>query len=142
MLYVFALPGRAPVRDQQLPPLNVLTASTQGQPPSYTAAQANRGSKAYETHCLMCHGPEMKGSFVGPALRGEFFLRRWGGKPLGELYAFTHKSMPLQAPGSLDGSTLDDIFAYWAQANGYSPSEREFAHDSEAIGTMRIRRPE
>jgi PQQ-dependent dehydrogenase (methanol/ethanol family) len=138
VLYVFALHGRSPVRDQQLPAADTLAASLPGQAPSYTVAQANRGSKAYETHCLMCHGPDMKGTFVGPALQGEFFMRRWSGKSLGELYASIHKSMPLQAPGSLDGRTVDDILAYWAQLNGYAAAERELAHDSEAMGVMRI----
>ena len=142
MLYVFALPGRAPLRDQQLPPADAPIVQSSGQQPSYTTEQANRGAKAYETHCLMCHGPGLKGTFVGPALSGGFFMRRWGGKPLGELFAFIHKSMPLQAPGSLDGATIDDILAYWAQVNGYAASDLELAHDSEAMGTTRIRQPE
>jgi alcohol dehydrogenase (cytochrome c) len=142
MLYVFALPGHSPARDQRLPAVGEVIASSQGQPPSYTSAQANRGSAAYASHCLMCHGPEMKGTYVGPALRGGFFMRRWGGKPLSELYSFTHTSMPLQAPGSLDGRTVDDILAYWAQLNGYAASGRELEHESESMGEMRIRRPE
>ena len=86
----------------------------------------------------MCHGPEMKGTFVGPAMRGTYFMRRWGNRPLGDLFGFIHKSMPMQAPGSLDGKTVDDILAYWAKLNGYATSGAELDHESEETAAMRI----
>jgi alcohol dehydrogenase (cytochrome c) len=60
VLYVFALPNSVPPRDQRVPEPGV-AAVPGSAAPSYTPAQAERGVAAYATHCLMCHGPEMKG---------------------------------------------------------------------------------
>jgi hypothetical protein len=140
VLYVFALPNSVPPRDQRVPEPGV-AAVPGSAAPSYTPAQAERGVAAYATHCLMCHGPEMKGTFLGPALRGDFFLRRWGGKPLGDLFDMMSKSMPLQAPGSLDEGTVADILAYWAQLNGYQSSGLEVMHEAAELDRFRIQLP-
>ncbi|HEX5649698.1 MAG TPA: PQQ-binding-like beta-propeller repeat protein [Steroidobacteraceae bacterium] len=137
MLYVFALPGSSPARDQRLPAARAVAAEP-GRAPHYTPSQADRGATVYAEKCLMCHGPEMKGTFVGPALRGAFFMRRWGNRPLGDLFSFIHKSMPMQAPGSLDGNAVDEILAYWARLNGYAATDVELDHKSAEMGVMRI----
>jgi hypothetical protein len=44
----------------------------------------------------------------------------------------------MQAPGSLDGTTVDDILAYWARLIGYAPSGAELDHQSAEMAAMRI----
>jgi alcohol dehydrogenase (cytochrome c) len=139
VLYVFALPENAPARDQTLPAPD--TTVDDGAVPTFRIAQAKSGAAAYEAHCLMCHGEDMQGTSLGPALRGHFFLRRWGGRPLADLFTMMSDTMPLQAPDSLDKSTIADILAYWAQLNGYSASDKEMAEGAATLSGYTIRLP-
>src|SRR5438067_13427241 len=44
---------------------------------TYTAAQAERGQKAYSANCAGCHQSDLGGKGEVPALRGDNFMERW-----------------------------------------------------------------
>jgi S-disulfanyl-L-cysteine oxidoreductase SoxD len=88
----------------------------------YTAAQAERGHVAYETHCIGCHeGQEAD----GPELTGKVFLDRWREDRLAPLFTFIRTTMPGNRPGSLDDRTYADIVAFVLEANGLPAGQRE-----------------
>ncbi len=74
--------------------------SLQGQaatPPTYTSAQADRGKAIYTESCNSCHGPSLRGGaneFAAPPLAGPFFLEKWGGRPIEELFRYAADNMP------------------------------------------------
>ncbi|MEM9530135.1 MAG: PQQ-binding-like beta-propeller repeat protein [Pseudomonadota bacterium] len=90
----------------------------------YTQEQAAAGRERYVTDCAVCHGVELGGAEGGNALLGAAFLRRWQGRPVGELIALTRDSMPVSAPGSLSASEAADLVAYLLNRNGFAPGER------------------
>src|SRR6185369_1911528 len=60
--------------------------------PAFTAAQADAGRAAYAQQCAACHGEALQGGQFGPTLKGKTFQNKWGGAPLGELYAYIRRS--------------------------------------------------
>ena len=52
---------------------------------AYTAAQAERGQKAFTANCAGCHQADLGGKGEIPALKGDGFMERWhdySAKPL------------------------------------------------------------
>ena len=45
---------------------------------SYTQAQADAGQQTYEQRCASCHGFNLEGFELAPALIGNLFTRRFG----------------------------------------------------------------
>ena len=88
----------------------------------YTAAQAARGSKVYETQCATCHR-EQNG--VAPVLAGERFTRTFGDATLESLFTTIKTTMPRTAPGSLTDSDYVDIVAHLLRANSYPDGMNE-----------------
>ena len=78
----------------------------------YTTAQAERGKKFYAENCSFCHGDDLKGSDVIPALTGDAFLKVYTAKPIAELYTKINSSMPATAPGSMTPAQTADVIAY------------------------------
>lgn len=83
----------------------------------FTADQAQRGKRAYEASCAVCHHISLLGEQYAPALKGPAFLRSWGGQSVGDLYTFVHERMPLGSPGSLSDQQYIDIVAYILSQN-------------------------
>ena len=104
--------------------------------PQFTAAQAEVGAAAYAQQCAACHGPEAGGASMGPPLRGGEFLMRWGGAPLGDLFAYMHSSMPPGAPGSLPRESYASILAYLMQQNGAEAGGAELPADEMQLAQM------
>lgn len=84
----------------------------------YTQDQATRGHQLFNNFCAQCHRPDLTGA-AGPALIGDAFLKKWGNKPLGDLFTFEHANMPATNPGSLPEDTVWTITAYILQKNGF-----------------------
>ena len=88
----------------------------------YTAAQAARGAKVFETQCSTCHR-EQNG--VAPVLEGERFTRAFGDATLESLFTTIKTTMPRTAPASLPDSDYVDIVAHLLRANSYPDGMNE-----------------
>jgi S-disulfanyl-L-cysteine oxidoreductase SoxD len=95
----------------------------------FTQAQAERGHQLFNNYCAECHRPDLTGA-AGPALVGTPFLQHWGGQPVATLFAFEHKSMPANEPGSLAPDKIWDITAYILSRNGLKSGNSELAATS------------
>jgi alcohol dehydrogenase (cytochrome c) len=86
----------------------------------YTAAQSESGRRIYAVRqCVSCHGANLKGTAVGPALVGEEFLSTWRGDTLGALSSCMQDTMPPGAAGRLTAAEYRDLVAAVLQANGF-----------------------
>jgi S-disulfanyl-L-cysteine oxidoreductase SoxD len=108
----------------------------------YTFEQAGRGQGAYVEHCASCHSPDLRARstyislYANPALKGAFFWDRWDGQSVHTLLLVIEQTMPLDAPGSLDGHTYADIMAFILQENGFDPGDRELPPAAEDPGRL------
>lgn len=110
-------------------------------PPSFTAAQVERGRADYIDACADCHGDQLNnGEFGGAPLKGSYFDARWGGLPVSALYGFMASAMPPNRPGSLSPQTYSDITAFILSRNGFQATGQELPTDLEALNMMVIKR--
>jgi mono/diheme cytochrome c family protein len=93
----------------------------------YTTGQASRGAAIYRRDCGNCHGANLRGGEIAPALAGIPFQLRWRGKTVGAYYELTVNTMPQDNPASLDPQTYADLVAYILQANRFPAGEQELA---------------
>lgn len=99
--------------------------------PAFTAAQAEQGARAFARHCAGCHGENLEGEAVVPALKGQRFDQAWRGRPAGAL-AFHVNRMPPRSPGvaqSIDGETYAAILAFILRENGLPAGDRPLTAD-------------
>lgn len=97
----------------------------------YSAAQARRGLLAYSSSCEHCHGQNLTGNPTDevPSLVADAFMFHWRGRTVQDLHARISKSMPSDAPGSLDAGTYVDLVAYVLEANGFPPGAEDLRPD-------------
>src|SRR5262245_45606731 len=60
----------------------------------YTVEQAQRGEPLYSQYCASCHGADLSGGEMAPALTGGEFASNWNDLSLGELFERMRISMP------------------------------------------------
>ncbi|MEQ1759888.1 MAG: cytochrome c [Vicinamibacterales bacterium] len=86
----------------------------------YTREQALRGKETYIVFCANCHADDLAGTNSGdsgaPPLKYDTFMR---GSTVGALFTKIRKSMPQDAPGSLQDPLVIDLVAYLLEANGF-----------------------
>lgn len=97
---------------------------------AYSAAQAERGHAKYSSTCVACHGEDMSGADVAPALVGGTFSGNWKGQTAGDLATRIRTTMPLDNPGSLGAAAVADVTAYILSKNGYPAGQVELAKDA------------
>jgi cytochrome c5 len=97
----------------------------------FSAAQAKRGLLEYTRSCEHCHGPSLTGNPTDevPSLVADGFMFHWRGRTAQDLYARLSKSMPSDAPGSLDAGTYLDLVAYLLEANGFPSGPQDLDRD-------------
>ena len=93
----------------------------------YTAEQARRGEPLYAAECAECHGDDLAGLDMAPALVGQEFLYTWDGLALGDLFERLRISMPQGDPTSVGRQEKADILAYMLEAGGYPPGDTELS---------------
>jgi len=86
-LGLFALVALAPLEGQQ--PANVWSGT-------YTAEQAVRGKAVYDHRdCITCHAEDGSPGDDGiPPIKGPYFMTRWDGQTVADIYAFISANMP------------------------------------------------
>ena len=104
----------------------------------YTDAQAKRGAAMYKEQCAACHGDDMKGSDIIPALTGEAFASSWQGKTLGDLFEKIGMTMPALDPGSLKPNQTADLIAHILSSSKYPAGKTDLASTQDALNQIKI----
>lgn len=91
----------------------------------YTEAQALRGEASYRTHCVECHGEDLRGAHMTPSMVGIGFAFRWRNRDLHEFYEGMRTTMPQSAPGGLSADVYADLVAFILARNGYPAGDGE-----------------
>jgi mono/diheme cytochrome c family protein len=110
-------------------------------PPSFTAEQASRGQRAYQTNCQDCHGSHLdNGEFGGPPLNGSYFRQHWGSGSVDALFDYVRLAMPPDRPGRLSAGTYADLTAFLLSQNGYAPNGSELPDQEEQMRSMTLKK--
>jgi quinoprotein glucose dehydrogenase len=104
----------------------------------YTQDQANRGKDQYATQCASCHGPELTGGEMAPALTGGEFMSGWDGLTVGDLFERVRVSMPQNAPGTLSGQQNADILAFVLASNKFPAGTEELPKEGMILKTIKF----
>ena len=104
----------------------------------YTEEQANRGRQGYSEQCASCHGPELTGGEMAPALAGGEFMAGWDGLTVGDLFERIRISMPQNAPGSLSGQQNADILAFMLSANKFPTGAAEMSNNAMMLKAIKF----
>lgn len=105
-------------------------------PPSYTAAQAQRGAAIYVVECASCHGENLDdGQFALP-LKGPAFRQRWGAKGLDGPFTVMTQQMPPTNPGGLGPAAYADVLAFVLSKNGVAATTTELPADASLLKGM------
>ena len=97
----------------------------------YTEAQAQRGEVAYRTHCIECHGEDLRGAHMTPSMVGIGFAFRWRNRDLHDFYEGMRTTMPQSAPGGLSADVYTDLVAFILARNGYPSGDLELSSEPE-----------
>lgn len=89
---------------------------------SFSAAQAVRGETLYQQNCAACHLADLTGSFEAPNLADPSFRSNWTNRSVAEFTDLLRRTMPPQAPGSLNDAQYLDIAAFLLRANAIDAS--------------------
>ena len=99
----------------------------------YTKEQAKRGEGLYSQGCMRCHGQDLMGGEMAPALSDGQFRSNWDGVPVGELFERIRVSMPADNPGGLSRQQYADILAYVFFKGGFPAGTTELATRTEML---------
>jgi len=124
--------------------INSVTFATSSQAAStvwdgvYTDAQAKRGEEVAKTMCVTCHGDELAGTDLAPALQGDDFKGVWSGRTAGELFEKINATMPADRVGSLKPPQSADLVAYVFKLNAFPAGSVELASEMPALAQIKI----
>ena len=99
----------------------------------YTAEQAKRGEGLYSQGCTRCHGQDLLGGEMAPALSDGQFRSNWDGVPVGELFERIRVSMPADSPGSMSRQQYADVLAYVFFKGGFPAGTTELPTRTEMM---------
>jgi mono/diheme cytochrome c family protein len=88
----------------------------------FSPDQVASGQSIYMRDCASCHSDNLSGG-KGPALAGEDFAARWGGKTGRSLYSKIISTMPPQNPGSLSEEQTLQIMGYILSHSALEPAD-------------------
>jgi len=84
---------------------------------AFTAQQATRGQQLFNARCASCHGENLAGMEMAPALAGAAFKKSWDTQPVLTLANRIRATMPPTAPNSLTSAQTTDLVSYLLKAN-------------------------
>ncbi len=104
----------------------------------FNEAQAKRGETLYQEQCASCHGPDLGGGEMAPAVVGADFYSGWMDLTLGDLSERIRVSMPQNNPQSLSRAQTADILAFLLFRNNYPAGKDELYSQPEYLNTIKI----
>jgi hypothetical protein len=99
----------------------------------FTDDQAERGRAAFRTICSECH--------YSSEFRGTQFQFEWRRRTVWDFYREVSRTMPEDAPGSLEPQQYVDIISYVLRANGFSAGDRELTADQAILDAQSMASP-
>jgi mono/diheme cytochrome c family protein len=106
----------------------------------YTEQQATRGGGFYTRSCGNCHGANLEGADMSPALTGGAFLSNWDGSTVGDLFERIRVSMPADRPGTLARQEIADIVAFILTSNRFPAGKTELPREAQLLKEIRFAR--
>ena len=104
----------------------------------YTEQQSTRGESVYAEACANCHGAELEGIDMSPALSGSTFNSNWNELTMGDLADRIRISMPADRPGTMTRAQIADVMAYMLKANRFPSGETELPESVPMLKQIRI----
>jgi mono/diheme cytochrome c family protein len=104
----------------------------------YTETQASSGERQYAASCASCHGGDLGGGEMAPALTGGEFKSNWDSVVLQDLLERIYRTMPQNAPQSLTRQQSADILAYVLKKGGYPPGHNPLPSESQALSSTTL----
>jgi mono/diheme cytochrome c family protein len=99
----------------------------------YNEQQSQRGRAVFLEQCSNCHGRNLEGADMTPALTGGGFTANWDGLTLGDLADRIRVSMPLNAPGALSRQETADVVAYILRFNQFPTGKEELPREVQSM---------
>src|SRR5262245_15031854 len=100
----------------------------------FSAAQAARGARVFESICSNCHE-------IAEFTAAGAYFEEVEGESLWETFDFVSSKMPDDDPGSLRPEEYADVLAYIFTAYGLPSGEADLPVDQESLETITIVRP-
>ena len=102
----------------------------------YSLEQAKRGEPLYSDRCAACHGSDLSGGEMAPALVGFAFTANWDGLTLGDMFERIRVSMPQDDPNSLTRAEKIDVLGFILYKGGYPAGQTELPSQTEVLKTI------
>ena len=104
----------------------------------YTEEQSKRGGQHFAEKCAMCHGSDLNGGEIAPALFGGNFMADWNGLTVGDLFERIRLSMPPSDPEQITSQQRADIIALILRTNGFPAGPKELDTRPEMLKQIKI----
>jgi alcohol dehydrogenase (cytochrome c) len=105
---------------------------------SFTAEQAAQGRAAYDATCAMCHGANLDDGPLAMPLKGDAFMRTFGGKPALALFDVLRTTMPTGNPGSLSAETYAALTALILEQNRIVAGATPLPSNPQLLAAMHV----
>ncbi len=92
----------------------------------------------YGDSCVPCHGPDLGGSDLAPALTGADFASNWNDMKIADLFDRVSQTMPLSAPGSLTAPQYADVVSFILQKSGAPAGTTELPAKKDALTSIKF----
>ena len=102
----------------------------------YSLEQAKRGEPLYADNCAACHGGDLTGGEMTPALIGFEFSANWDGLTLGDMFERIRVSMPQNDPNALTRAQKIDVLGFILYKGGYPAGQTELPSQTEVLKTI------
>ena len=97
-----------------------------------------RGEATFQENCAVCHGQDLSGGEVAPALFGGNFMSNWNGLTVGDLSERIRQSMPPDNPDRMNQQQRVDIISLILSANGFPEGQKELDTRVEFLKQIKI----
>ena len=105
---------------------------------SYTTAQAAEGRTLFERDCTICHGENLNDGPLGAPLKGDTFMRKFGGQSVQALFDVTRNTMPMSNPGSLTPTDVAALVAYILEQNDIVAGKTALPIEPATLAAMQV----